>query len=78
MLTPEQVAQLTDLGATGLLIMVVAGILIGLFRQWWVPGWIWRQLRADWQTLRDQADRNAKAIEMLADEARRRDRVGRD
>ena len=65
-MTPEAARQLADLGAWPLLVLLVALIFIGLFRKWWVPGYWYEELRADWKILRDQGDRNSKALELMA------------
>ena len=38
----------------------------GLLKQWWVPGWVYRQEREARQTAETQAIRNAEALEKLA------------
>jgi hypothetical protein len=76
--TPELAQQLVDIGSTALLVFLVVLIFVGLFRRWWVPGWMYDRLEQDWKLLRDQTDRNAKVLEAMADrEQRDRDRGGR-
>lgn len=65
-MTPEAARQLADLGAWPLLILLVGLILVGAIRKWWVPGYLYQELRDDWKILRDQGDRNSKALELLA------------
>jgi hypothetical protein len=65
-MTPEVARSLAELGAWPLLILLVGLILVGALRRWWIPGWLYDQSRRDWETLRDQGDRNAKAIELMA------------
>jgi hypothetical protein len=45
--------------------VLVALILIGAVRKWHVPGWLYEQERADSAILRDQGDRNSKALETI-------------
>jgi multidrug resistance efflux pump len=35
-------SALADLGGYALFVLAVAVAAVGLYRQWWVPGWIWR------------------------------------
>lgn len=71
---PTTARQLADIGAAALLILTWALLAIGYFRKWYVPGWLYDSLREDWRVLRDQGDRNAKALEALVDDVRKRGR----
>ena len=71
-MTPEAAKQLADLGSWGLLVLTWALLAVGYFRKWYVPGWLYDALREDWRILRDQGDRNSKALEALVDERKRR------
>jgi hypothetical protein len=70
--TPEVGRQLADLGAFALLVLTWALLAVGYFRKWFVPGWLYDALREDWRILRDQGDRNAKALEALVNDGKRR------
>lgn len=72
MIDPESAKSLADLGAFALLILTWALLAIGYFRKWFVPGWLYDTLREDWRILRDQGDRNSKALEALVDERKHR------
>jgi hypothetical protein len=63
---PEQAKQLVDFGSTVILVFLVILIFVGLFRRWWVPGYLFDELREDWRKLRDQGDQNARALEEYA------------
>lgn len=39
---PEFWRDLAQLPVLGLVLFVVGFVGLGLFRQWWVPGWLWR------------------------------------
>lgn len=65
-MSPDLARQLADLGAWPLLILTWGLIAIGGYRKWWVWGWLYEALREDWRILRDQGDRNSKAIELMA------------
>ena len=65
-MTPEAARQLADLGAFTLLILTWAGLAIGFLKRWFVPGYLYDALREDWKILRDQGDRNSKALELMA------------
>lgn len=62
MIDPALGQQLADLGGWAMFLLVVAIAAIGLIRQWWVPGWIYRDERA-WR------ERMTAAIERLTDAA---------
>jgi len=70
--SPELASQLADLGAVALLIFLVALILVGLFRRWWMPSWMADQIeeratRAEEaaRVAATQAERNATSLETL-------------
>lgn len=66
MIDPQLGKQLADLGGFALFLLVVIVAAVGLYRQWWVPGWVYRQERDGRQTAETQALRSAEAIEKLA------------
>lgn len=76
MISPDLAAQLSDLGGFALFLLVVVVAAVGLYKQWWVPGWIYRQERESRLKAETQATRNAEALEKLARVASR-DRVVR-
>ena len=65
-MTPEAARQLADLGAFALLVLTWALLAIGFLKRWFVPGYLYDALREDWKLLRDQADRNSKALDTMA------------
>ena len=65
--TPADAKALVDLGSTVILVLLIILIFVGLFRRWWVPGYLYDELREDWRKLRDQGDQNAKALEKNAE-----------
>jgi hypothetical protein len=67
----EQVQSIADLGGYALSLLIVAIAGIGLLRQWWVPGWFYRQERDARKTAEIQALRNAQALEKLRRELAR-------
>jgi len=76
--TPEFVASLEDLGGLGLFIFVVVAAVIGLWRQWWVPGWMYKKVEtendllvATVTRLTDQLARERARNVRLAADARR-------
>jgi hypothetical protein len=69
--SPELAKALSDLGGFALFLLAVVIAAVGLFRRWYVPGWMYDRLYDDWKLLRDQVDRNSKALDMLAEAARR-------
>ena len=42
--TPEQAAQLADLGGAAISVFLVTLATVGLHRQWWAPYWVIRSL----------------------------------
>ena len=75
-MTPELAQQAADLGAFALLVLTWALLAVAFLRGWFVPGWLYLQLRKDWEILRDQGDRNSKALELMANHERDRLRGG--
>ena len=65
-MTPEAARGLADLGAFALLVLTWSLLAIGFFKRWFVPGYLYDALREDWKVLRDQGDRNSKALELMA------------
>lgn len=65
-ISPELGKQLADLGGFALFLLAVIAAGVGLFRQWWVPGWIYRAERESRAKAETQAERNADALEKLA------------
>lgn len=58
--------SIQDLGLAGMLVLIVVVATVGLARQWWVPGWLYRAERAARITAEIQAVRNGEALEKLA------------
>ena len=56
-ISPDLLKALSDLGGTTLFVGVVIVAAIGLYRQWWVPGWLYRSEREG----RQRAEREARA-----------------
>ena len=80
--SPELGQQLADLGGFALFLLVIALAAVGLFRQWWVPGYFYRAEREAREKAETQAERNtdslkantealAKVAQAVADERRR-------
>jgi cytoskeletal protein RodZ len=63
MIDPAIGGQLADLGGFALFLLLLVVIAVGLFRQWWVPGYMYRQERADREKADVQATRNVEALE---------------
>ena len=74
--TPELAQQLSDLGGFALFLLVVTIGAVGLYRGWIVPGWVYRQERAERQKAETQATRNAELLEQLARDMNRESRRG--
>lgn len=68
--------SIQDLGLAGMLVLIVVVATVGLARQWWVPGWVYRDERAKRITSEVQAVRNGEALEKLA-RAVTNDRIAR-
>jgi hypothetical protein len=75
--SPEEARQLVDLGSTVMLVFLVILIFVGLFREWWVPGWLYRRERTAREIADTQAERNATSLAAIAKalERERRRRV---
>lgn len=59
--------SIQDLGLAGIIVLLVVVAAVGLARQWWVPGWIYRQER-DARIVSDtQAVRNAESLAKSAE-----------
>jgi hypothetical protein len=65
-LSPDFGKQLADLGGFALFLLTVVTAVVGLHRQWLVPGWVYRQEREDRVRAETQAIRNAESLEKLA------------
>jgi len=48
----DSLLKLSQAGSTVLLMVA----LLGAYRGWWVPGWLYRQLREDYERARDLAE----------------------
>lgn len=64
--TPELAAQLADLGGFALFLFTVMIGVVGLYRGWIVPGWIYRQERDARLVAETQALRNSEALQKVA------------
>lgn len=70
--TLDQLLRLGEAPASVLLVLLVALILLGAVRKWWVPGWLY-----DREVLR--GDRNDETLVKLTSAlARLKNRDGRD
>ena len=75
MLDPSFARALADIGGFALFLfgVIVAGV--GLWRRWWVPGWMYQQERDARLVAETQAVRNAEMLtailRMLKDDRRR-------
>jgi hypothetical protein len=58
--------SIQDLGLAGIIVLIALVAIVGLARQWWVPGWLYRQEREGRIVSDTQAVRNAEALEKLA------------
>lgn len=65
MIDPALGKQLADLGGFALFLLTIVVAAVGLYRQWWVPGWVYRQERDARIVADTQALRNAESIEKL-------------
>lgn len=54
--------SIQDLGLAGIIVLMALAVTIGLARQWWVPGWIYRQERQARITAETQAVRNGESL----------------
>lgn len=64
--TPELASTLADLGGFALFLLVILVASIGLWKQWWVPGWLWKSERDARKTAETQALRNAEALQRIS------------
>lgn len=71
MLTPELGKALSDIGGFALFILVVLVAAVGLYRRWWVPGWLYDQERQARLVAEAQAERNATALAAVVPVMRR-------
>jgi len=74
--SPELAKALVDIGGFALFLLTVSIIAIGLYRQWWVPGWVYRLEREAREKAETQATRNAESLAALARRASREPRRG--
>jgi hypothetical protein len=65
-LSPELGKALSDIGGFALFLLTVVTAAVGLLKQWWVPGWVYRQERESRISAEIQAVRNGEALEKLA------------
>lgn len=54
--------SIQELGLAGIIVLIALGVTVGLARQWWVPGWIYRQERQSRITAETQAVRNGESL----------------
>ena len=66
MLTPELTSAIADLGGFALFIGCILIGGIGLYRKWWVPGWLYEREVEARKVAETQALRNAETLEKLA------------
>ena len=66
MLSPELAAAVADLGGFALFIGCILIGGIGLYRRWWVPGWLYEREVEARKVAETQALRNAETLEKLA------------
>lgn len=75
-LSPELLKALSDLGGTALFVLVVIVAALGLYRQWWVPGWLYKQERTARLSAQEEARKLSISVQRLTqslrDERRRR------
>ena len=64
--SPELAQSLADLGGFALFLFTVTVAAVGLWKQWWVPGWLWRSERDARITAETQALRNAEALQRIS------------
>lgn len=71
--SPELAKALSDLGGFALFLLVVVVAAVGLYRGWWVPGWVYRQEREARLVAETQASRNAESLAAMSKAVRARD-----
>lgn len=79
-MTADLISSLTDLGGLGLFVGFVLVAAIGLYRQWWVPGWLWRRTDEARLTAEGEVRKQAGSIRRLTmalERERRRRRTDR-
>jgi hypothetical protein len=59
---PTALKALADAGGWTVALTTWVFIAIGLWKRWWVPGWLWFQERTERLKSDAQAEANAKAI----------------
>jgi hypothetical protein len=69
--TPEQAKALADLGGFALFLFTVIAGVVGVWRGWIVPGWLYQQEREARMRAELQATRTAEALMRLARSADR-------
>lgn len=67
----SEIAALADLGGFGLFLFVIVVAAVGLWRQWWVPGWLYRASEKAREIAETQALRNSEAIDKQAAQSKR-------
>ena len=76
MIDPALGKQLADLGGFALFMLLAASIAVGLWRRWWVPGWIASEWKAERDSARAESAADRKTVAaltlQLARERRRR------
>lgn len=63
LLTPDQARTIAELSPFALFVFITVFIGVGLYRRWWVFGWLYLQERDGRVTAETQAERNADALE---------------
>jgi hypothetical protein len=53
-------------GAVVMLVALVIVVFVGLYRRWWVPGWMFDRSEARAEKADTQAERNAESLEVMA------------
>lgn len=75
-MSPDSLSALADLGWATLFLGTVVIIAVGMLRQWWVPGWIYREReRATTELRAENAElvkTNVRLTEQLRYERQRR------
>jgi hypothetical protein len=63
--TPDSAKAIADAGGWAAFIFLCGLLGVGYVRQWFVPGWIYRELQARYDTLIGQLDRNTDSAKVL-------------